>query len=310
MLYVLCILALGLFLGSFGAVWTHYLVHKFDLLDSSIIWKNHKHHHAGTDTEQADRRKYTMPMYALVRTLTYFEVSRWTWLDLGLFWLSLAFPIFGFSFLLGIFITENWGFLQHSYKGDAVNFTNKFWNKYGCNQGFHSEHHKEDEVKHEVDTEIITGLLAAYAWFGVCLLLFPLLILIPKSWAKVPGAYIFGFWTNLANYKVHEGLSLIPLLRRMPSIFDNPKILFHYLTIIFRMESDVTGQIKKYQGIKDKLKGSHAISSIRNVYQDYPEMIKNKNILVYKDEILEGHHRHFSLQDSQLASGLVYINIT
>jgi len=306
---VLITILLGVFLGTFGSAWTHYFVHKFNLLESSIIWKNHLQHHLGVDTEQADRRKYTMPVYSLIRTLTYLEFSRWTWLDFGLFVISITFPVFGFAFLIGIFITENFGFLQHTYDGDCVDFTNKFWNKIANNQGYHSEHHGESVCKHSTDVEVITGLVAAYAWLFVSLLLYPVMVL---NWAKptVKGAYIFGFFTNLANYKAMEGISMTPLLRRMPSIFDNPKILIHYMKIIFRKEKNVLGKTSKYIDKTSKLKQSHDISGIRNVYKENPSMIKNKEILIYKDEILEGHHRHFSLEDAQRMSGLVYIKIS
>lgn len=281
-------LCLGILLGTVGLAWMHYCVHKYDIFNISIVWKKHKLHHLGNDLEQKQRQLYTMPMYSLVRTVGYFAFWDWSILDLVVFILGILYPNIGFIVLMGIFVAENIGYLQHTYLDHPICFTNKFDNLIGFDCGYHTKHHGNDS-QYSTNTEVIWGLFCSYLWLLIVLVLYPIMIFNPTK-ANVPGAYIFGFFRNLANYRKQEGFSIVPLLRRMPSIFDDPSILSNYIRIMFRKEITAWFVVHKIDK-PHRLNYSHPISNNRNVYK-LGLVPTNKRVLVYKNEILEGHHRH------------------
>lgn len=278
--YIIFSILSGILLGTFGLAWMHHLVHKYKLFNLSVFWKFHKAHHSQDDPEQILKNEFTMPMYALIRTAIYLNPINWTILDFLIFLLCAYKSSIILPLLLGVFIAENIGYLQHTYDGHPIDFTNKFDNLFGFDCGYHSLHHLK-ETKHKVNTEVVFGLFASYFWLFLIILLYPLLI-INKTKPTIPGAYAYNFWQNLSNYRAQEGLSILNLVRRMPSIFDNPKILIQYVAIIFGIDT-----------VKNDT--SHDISQIRNIY-NYVKP-NNFRIIRSKGRIIEGHHRYLSNPD-------------
>ncbi len=287
------ILLMGIFFGTYGLAWAHHLVHKYNLFYISIIWRYHKLHHLINDPEQPNRQRYSLPLYGLVSSLKYFNLLKWTLLDWVVVIVGIIYPTLGLSFLVGIFISENIGYLQHTYEGTPVNFTNKFDNLIGLSCGMHAKHHNK-ESNYNVNTEVIFGLTCAYVWLIICVILYPFLLFSFKR-SNIPGAYLFGFFQNLANYRAIEGRSIRSLIYRMPSVFDKPILLWQYLRIIFRKEC-VKGIVNTGNIYTNKLYYSHEVSNIRNIY-NYKAPQNNK-ILIYHNQIIEGHHRYAAKSDN------------
>lgn len=267
---VLYIILTGSFLGTFGLAWSHHIVHKYGLFGISIVWIHHLKHHKKDDPEQKLKRTNHMAGYAAKRTVKYLNIKNWQPLDFAVGLLGLVIPPLGLSFIVGLYVAECIGYLQHTYNGHPIDFTCKFDNYIGLNCGKHSKHHNK-KIKYKVKTPVLLGIVCANFWVLVCLSLYPLL-LINKKRATIPGAYLYGFWQNAANYKALYGNSITNLLYRASSIFDNPYILLQYFRIMF------TG------------KGDHDISDIRNIYNFIKEK-GNSTVVRYQGQIIEGRHR-------------------
>lgn len=271
-------LLIGLFFGSVGLCGWHELVHRFNLYNISIVWKQHKLHHINynnaKDCEFTLRRKYPLPIYASYKTLLYFKYfTKWSIFDYLILLLGIIQPTFGLACLFAIFIAENISFLQHTYNGIPIDFTNKFDNFIGCDFGAHASHHGT-KTKYKISTLFWWGLFCAYLWLIFVISFYPLLKLSHRK-ANVPGVYKYSLMQNIANYIALNGRSIYPLLWRASSVFDKPIILIQYLSIIFGY----------------KVIPSHDISEARNIYKQGVFVDPNALIILYKGKCIEGHHR-------------------
>ena len=271
-------MVLGLFLGTYGLAWMHHLVHKYDMFNTSIVWKEHLKHHGNNDPEHALKQTNDYFRYSFKRVFYYLtNLKRWGVADYMTLILCLIHPPLFISVVVGLFVAENIAYLQHDYSGYPVNFTNRFDNFIGLNAGAHAEHHNKP-MKHKVGTQIFFGLLCTYVWGLLVILLYPTLKISTKR-ANVPGVYAFGFLQNVANYKAENGESVVPLLYKTPSFFDNPGILWQHINLIF------TGKV-----LTTNPDVSHDISDIRNMY-NHTGVEKGFTPTTYNGRVWDGHHR-------------------
>lgn len=272
---------LGIFLGTYGLAWMHFLVHKYDMWRSSVVWSHHLLHHSKlVDLEFVQRRKYDIITYSAVRTFNYIKDFRnWGYMDYLAILIAVAEPGLLISYLVGIFISENIGYLQHDYSGQAVDFTNRFDNFISLNAGHHSKHHGHT-TKHRVETQIFIGLFAMYCWWIIVAIIYVPMRFNPKR-SNLKGVYKFDILTNLANYREANGTDISKLIYRSTSIFDKPKILGQYVQMIFGRTP-----------VAEKPYLSHDISNIRNIYLFTSEIVDTKDVVWYEGKIVEGHHRY------------------
>jgi hypothetical protein len=283
------IISLALLLATLGLSLSHSLVHKYNIYRWSVLYRVHHDHHIPSKDPEKPLRTLLWNEYVRSKLKLYL-VSEWTVLDYLLVVILLFYGIKAVvAALLALTMVELIGFCQHTIDNRAVNCYNYFMNSLSDDSGLHSKHHGEVDSNYSWKYGAMTGLLASGLWILICCFL-RVLLLFPWPKANIPGAYLFGFAQNVGNYVAANGRSVANLLHRVPSIFEQPTLLFEYLVAMIRKAKIGKYKVVSIEG-KEGLKYSHGICQNRNIYM-FGCKPSGGDIIIFRDTIIEGHHRY------------------